>query len=120
MNTAIYAALAHNRAMSGQAEGSTSERTLMAQRRFEAAVSTYSTVEELDFARRNVLAAMWLRPGPDAAAFQMMLSALRQRRAALESKTEHRGGSVASDAETVHESSLLVSSQQPSAAVSTR
>jgi len=55
-----------------------------AQNRLASAVSTYTTILELDLARQNVLEVLRVAPVTDHASLQMMLSALRSRRAQIE------------------------------------
>jgi len=78
MNTAIDAEPALNRVTPGQAS------ICVSQDHFARRADWYETIEEVDQARANVLEAMRLRGATNAATFQMMLSALRSRRAAIE------------------------------------
>ena len=81
MSTASSAANPHNCMPRGQAS------VLAAQHRLASAVSTYTTILELDLARQNVLEVLRVAPATDHASLQMMLSALRSRRAQIESST---------------------------------
>lgn len=84
------------------------------QNRLAEAVSGYGSTMEIDLARANVLEIIRISPATTHAAWQMMLSALRSRRAQL----EFRSGSAPSlCVETDHAPIVLgVSSQEPPAA----
>lgn len=59
---------------------------LATQHRLAVAVSAYTTIIEIDLARSNVLEVLRIAPATDRASLQMMLSALRARRAIIESE----------------------------------
>lgn len=83
------------------------------QNRLAEAVRRYDSTLEIDLARANVLEVMRVSPATTQATWQMMLSALRSRRAVL----EFRSGSMREHAEPIHElPAALMSSQEPSAA----
>jgi hypothetical protein len=90
------------------------EAVLVEQNNLTEAVRGYESTLELDLARQNVLEVMRDAPPTTQATWQMMLSALRSRRAQIESRS---GSACPPCVETNHVTFPRgVSSQEPPAA----